>query len=62
MSNSPEDWGKSSYSSGSGNCVEVRDHANGADVRDTQNREAGHLELSSDAWAAFLVAVKSAEL
>lgn len=55
-------WHKSTYSAGAQNCVEVREHVAGADVRDTQNTDAGHLALSPDAWAAFLVAVKSAEL
>ena len=57
-------WKKSSYSNQKGGeCVEVAatsDH--GAAVRDTRNRSAGHVELSADAWAVFLTAVKSAEL
>ncbi|WP_408648662.1 DUF397 domain-containing protein [Streptomonospora mangrovi] len=55
-------WHKSRYSAGAENCVEVREHAAGADIRDTQNRDAGHLGVPSAEWAAFLVAVKSAEL
>lgn len=39
---------KSSYSQPtSGNCVEVADLLDGAAVRDTQNREAGHLSYPS---------------
>ncbi|WP_344014152.1 DUF397 domain-containing protein, partial [Nocardiopsis exhalans] len=34
---------KSSYSQPTQNCVEVADLPDGAAVRDTQNREAGHL-------------------
>lgn len=46
---------KSSYSSATGqNCVEVADLPTGAAVRDTQNREAGHLTFSSAEWAALL--------
>ncbi|GAB3441837.1 DUF397 domain-containing protein [Streptomonospora sediminis] len=62
MNESRSGWHKSSYSDGGSNCVEVREHIAGADVRDTQHREAGHLALPSAEWAAFLVAVKSAEL
>ncbi|GAA1442075.1 DUF397 domain-containing protein [Nocardiopsis tropica] len=52
------EWHKSSYSSGNNECVEVREYAAGADVRDTQNRSLGHIAYSSDAWAAFLSKVK----
>ncbi|GHD24952.1 hypothetical protein GCM10007147_21690 [Nocardiopsis kunsanensis] len=46
---------KSSYSgSTTQNCVEVAEHAIGAAVRDTQNREAGHLEFPRAEWAALL--------
>lgn len=46
---------KSSYSgSTTQNCVEVADLPAGAAVRDTQNREAGHLEFPGSEWAALL--------
>jgi len=62
---------KSSYSSGSGNCVEaafrkssyslcqtecveVADLPTGTAIRDTQNRELGHLDIPRAEWAAFL--------
>lgn len=47
---------KSSYSQGATeNCVEVADlPTGGAAVRDTQNRELGHLEVSAAEWAALL--------
>lgn len=48
------DWHKSSYSNTGANCVEAREHAGGADVRDTQNREAGHLSFSAFEWGALL--------
>ncbi|MFY7067653.1 DUF397 domain-containing protein [Nocardiopsis changdeensis] len=46
-------WHKSSYSGGSGSCVEV---AEGAEtlVRDTQNRELGHLGFAAGEWTALL--------
>ncbi|NYH51885.1 hypothetical protein HNR06_001474 [Nocardiopsis arvandica] len=48
------DWHKSSYSHNGANCVEAREHASGADVRDTQNREAGHLTFDRAEWAALV--------
>ncbi|MDE3724650.1 DUF397 domain-containing protein [Nocardiopsis sp. N85] len=52
------DWHKSSYSSTGANCVETREHAVGADVRDTRNRDAGHLSFTSSEWVAALAAEK----
>ncbi|MEU0488523.1 DUF397 domain-containing protein [Nocardiopsis sp. NPDC006139] len=52
------EWHKSSYSGSSSNCVETREHAAGADVRDTRNREAGHLTFPSSEWLAALAAEK----
>lgn len=46
---------KSSYSSGRGqNCVEVADTSGESAVRDTQNRDLGHLMFPSMEWAALL--------
>lgn len=46
---------KSSYSgSTTQNCVEVADLPTGAAVRDTQNRDAGHLTFGSAEWTALL--------
>jgi hypothetical protein len=53
------DWHKSTYSNTGGNCVEVREHATGADVRDTQNRDAGHLTVPRAEWAALVAGVRS---
>ena len=50
---------KSSYSQPTGNCVEVADLPTGAAVRDTQNREAGHLEFPAAEWSALLFGVRS---
>jgi hypothetical protein len=44
---------KSSYSGGSGSCVEVAE-GRAVLVRDTQNRELGHIDYTPEAWAAFL--------
>lgn len=50
---------KSSYSSGGHeNCVEIADTPDGSAVRDTQNREAGHLEVPAGEWTALLRAVR----
>lgn len=50
----PHIWHTSSYSQNGGQCVEVREHAQGADVRDTKYRAAGHLSFSPDEWRYFL--------
>lgn len=47
-------WVKSSHSGYQTNCVEVRNRSNGADVRDTKCRAAGHLSVPAAAWSAFL--------
>ncbi|PWV52312.1 DUF397 domain-containing protein [Nocardiopsis sp. L17-MgMaSL7] len=49
----------SSYSGGNGNCVEVADLTTGAAVRDTQNREAGHLLFPCQEWSALLTGVRA---
>lgn len=55
-----ETWRKSSYSNGTGgNCVEAREHAGGAAVRDTQNRDLGHLGFQAREWTALLGALTS---
>ena len=53
------EWNKSSYSNGSGgHCVEARATEGGAAVRDTQNRELGHLSFDRSEWSALTAAVK----
>ncbi|TQN30330.1 uncharacterized protein DUF397 [Haloactinospora alba] len=55
-------WHKSSYSNGSNNnCVEVAEGPVTA-VRDTQNRQAGHLSFSASEWQAFLDEVRTGRL
>ena len=58
MSTVNGDWHKSSYSANGGNCVEARERIGGADVRDTQNRDAGHLEFTRGEWAALVNVVR----
>lgn len=50
-------WRKSSYSSDQANCVEVTTATSTTStvgVRDTKDREGGHLTVTASAWAAFL--------
>ncbi|MFE6388381.1 DUF397 domain-containing protein [Nocardiopsis dassonvillei] len=52
-----DDWKKSPYSVNGGECVEARVSSPGnADVRDTVNREAGHLTFPASEWRALLSA------
>lgn len=52
---------KSSYSGSGDNCVEVADLLDGAAVRDTQNRDLGHLTFGdSHEWQALLAVARSA--
>ncbi|XKK39742.1 DUF397 domain-containing protein [Nocardiopsis sp. ARC36] len=50
-------WHKASYSAASGNCVEVSEGTETL-VRDTQNRELGHLSAPAPEWTALLAAVR----
>ncbi|MDA2804858.1 DUF397 domain-containing protein [Nocardiopsis suaedae] len=56
------EWHKSTYSNTGGQCVEVRERPTGVDMRDTQNRDAGHLALSVAEWAALIQGARSGEL
>lgn len=50
---------KSSYSQNTNHCVEVADLPTGDHlVRDTQNREAGHLGFTGTEWGAALSALR----
>ncbi|MFD6098306.1 DUF397 domain-containing protein [Nocardiopsis flavescens] len=46
-------WHKATYSGGSGSCVEVSEGTETL-VRDTQNRELGHLGFQAGEWTALL--------
>jgi hypothetical protein len=55
-----EDWSKSSYSNAEGgDCVEARRDQAAVLVRDTQNRELGHLATPSAEWTALVSAVRA---
>jgi hypothetical protein len=49
---------KSSYSANESACVEVADAPGTSAVRDTQNRELGHLMFSSEEWRAAVTTVR----
>ncbi|MFD3687738.1 DUF397 domain-containing protein [Nocardiopsis sp. NPDC058631] len=51
------DWHKSSYSTSGSNCVEVSEGAETL-MRDTQNRELGHLAAPAPEWTALVAAVR----
>lgn len=51
-----EPWHKSSYSANGGECVEVSEGETTL-VRDTQNRERGHLSVPSKEWSALLASL-----
>ena len=55
-------WRKSSYSPHNDNCVEVGFVADAVAVRDTKNRDGGHLVVDPTRWQAFLGAVKANRL
>lgn len=58
---SSREWHKSSYSSGvNNNCVEVSE-GRAVLVRDTQNRELGHLAYPSTEWGGLLASLKAAQ-
>lgn len=52
------DWHKSSYSGGTNECVEAREHTTGADIRDTRNRPLGHLSFDRPEWTSFIETIR----
>ncbi|WP_150239663.1 DUF397 domain-containing protein [Nocardiopsis quinghaiensis] len=50
-------WHKATYSENSSHCVEVCERQDGADVRDTQNRELGHLSFGRREWTSLVTLV-----
>jgi hypothetical protein len=54
------DWQKSSYSSQSGNCVEVaRNLAALVAVRDSKEPDGARLVVSTEAWQVFMRKVRA---
>ena len=51
-------WRTSSYSDSARQCVEIAQTGSACLVRDTKNRQAGHLAFRSAAWSAFTQALK----
>lgn len=54
-------WRKSSFSAGQTNCVEFRPAADGVQVRDSKNPDAGVLDYTASEWQAFIDGVKNGE-
>lgn len=50
----PTTWRKSSYSTGTGNCVEAAPAADGVVIRHSKHPAAGTITFSHPAWMAFL--------
>jgi len=51
----PRAWRTSSYSSDQGgNCVEVAPDVQCVGIRDTKNRDQGHLTVKPSTWHAFI--------
>jgi Domain of unknown function (DUF397) len=55
-------WRKARASDNGGNCVEVAGRDNSVFVRDTKNREAGHLAMDAATWRTFLADAKRGAL
>ena len=54
------EWRKSSYSSQSGNCVEVARNLPGpVAVRDSKEPDGARLVVSRETWQAFLLALRA---
>jgi hypothetical protein len=55
-------WNKSSFSNGSGECVEVAvTDDGGRKVRDSKNPEGVKLDFTPGEWTAFLLGAKAGE-
>ncbi len=56
------EWRKSTYSDTGGQCIECRSTERTVSIRDTQNRERGHLSFPTSEWTAFLDEVRTGRL
>ena len=54
----PVKWRTTSYSGGTGDCVEVADLVANVGVRDSKDPGAGHLTFTVRTWAAFTAEVR----
>ncbi|MCY9787049.1 DUF397 domain-containing protein [Nocardiopsis sp. EMB25] len=50
-------WHKSTYSPSGSDCVEVREHESGAEVRDTKHRDLGSLAFGTEQWVRLLASL-----
>jgi hypothetical protein len=51
-------WRKASRSTAGNNCVEIARTLGATAVRDSKNRDGGHLTVGAGAWEAFIADVK----
>lgn len=54
-------WRKSSFSSGSQDCVELADGDHRLLIRDSKHPDGGHLAVAAGGAASFLEAVKAGQ-
>ncbi|GLZ41999.1 DUF397 domain-containing protein [Actinokineospora sp. NBRC 105648] len=54
-------WRKSSFSTATGNCVEVAPLDNGAMVRDSKSPAVGPIAFPGAAWTAFLASAADSQ-
>ncbi|WP_376767026.1 DUF397 domain-containing protein [Spinactinospora alkalitolerans] len=54
-----EEWNKASYSNAGSECVECRTESGRVSVRDTRNRDLGHLSFPAPEWRAFLADIET---
>ncbi len=52
------DWRTSSYTGGTGNCVEVADTGRAIMIRDTKDLGGVMLTIPADAWQQFTASLK----
>jgi hypothetical protein len=55
-------WRKSSYSSDSGNCVEIAFRPDQVGVRDSKDPDGPVLAYTTKAWRVFMTAIRTGEL